>query len=439
MATGPGNSPAPGTASAHLESAHEVSVFGEAIDYFNEAAANLDLNPNIKRILIHPSRQVIISIPFSRDNGTLEVYTGYRVQYSFARGPAKGGVRYHPDVTLDEVTALAFWMTWKCAVVDLPFGGGKGGVTCDPRVLSTNELERLTRRYAAEIMEIIGPDKDVPAPDVGTNAQTMAWIMDTVSMHNRAHTPGVVTGKPLCVGGSRGRVEATGRGVMICIKAALEKMGRTLAGQRVVVQGFGNVGSVSAKLLKEQGAIIVGISDQFGAVHNKEGIDIDAALAHVASPKNERHSLEGLHHTKQISNEELLELPCDILVPAAIENQLTTENASRIKAQLIAEGANGPTTPGADSMFSQAGITVIPDILANAGGVTVSYFEWAQDRMGYYWRESEVNQRLEETLRENFNEVWDIAQTRKVSLRTAAYMLAIRRVVESLMTRGIYA
>jgi glutamate dehydrogenase (NAD(P)+) len=437
MTTAAGTSP--GTGSANPHKVPEASVFGEAIEYFNEAAANLDLNPNMKRILTHPSRQVIISIPFQRDNGEFNVYTGYRVQYSFARGPAKGGVRYHPDVTLDEVTALAFWMTWKCAVVDLPFGGGKGGVTCDPRILSQGELERLTRRYAAEIIEVIGPDKDVPAPDVGTTPQTMAWIMDTVSMHNRGYTPGVVTGKPLNVGGSRGRVEATGRGVMHAIESALAKMGKSLAGQRVVVQGFGNVGSISAKLLHEHGAVIVGISDQYVGLHNKSGIDIESALAHVNSPDNARRSLEGFPHCENVSNSELLELPCDILVPAAIENQLTADNARKIKAHLIAEGANGPTTPAADGLFSQAGVTVIPDILANAGGVTVSYFEWAQDRMGYYWREREVNERLAEVLRENFDAVWDIAQNRKVTLRTAAYMLAIRRVVDSLMTRGIYA
>jgi glutamate dehydrogenase (NAD(P)+) len=433
-----GNSPV-GTASANPHKTSIVSVFGEAIEYFNEAAANLDLDPAMKLILTHPSRQVIISIPFQRDNGNFEVYTGYRVQYSFARGPAKGGVRYHPDVTLDEVTALAFWMTWKCAVVDLPFGGGKGGVTCDPRILSKNELERLTRRYAAEIMEVIGPDKDVPAPDVGTSPQTMAWIMDTVSMHNRGYTPGVVTGKPLNVGGSRGRVEATGRGVTITIAAALERMGKTLEGQRVVVQGFGNVGSISAKLLRERGAIIVGISDQYVGLHDKSGIDVEAALAYVNSPKNERRSLEGFPSGAIISNTSLLELECDILVPAAIENQLTADNARKIKAHLIAEGANGPTTPAADGLFSQAGVTVIPDILANAGGVTVSYFEWAQDRMGYYWKEREVNERLEDVLRENFDAVWDLAQNHKVTLRTAAYMLAIRRVVDALTTRGIYA
>jgi glutamate dehydrogenase (NAD(P)+) len=419
--------------------AHEPGVFGEAIAYFNEAADRLELDKTVRRILTHPSRQVIISIPFQRDNGEFEVFTGYRVQYNFARGPAKGGVRYHPGVTLDEVTALAFWMTWKCAVVDLPFGGGKGGITCDPSKLSNGELERLTRRYAAEIIEIIGPDKDVPAPDVGTNAQTMAWIMDTVSMHLRAHTPAVVTGKPLCVGGSRGRVEATGRGVMICIEAALEKMGKQLKGQRVVVQGFGNVGSITAKLLHEHGAIIVGISDQFGGIHNPKGIDPIAAIEYIAEPKNAKHSLEGFPGGNRVGNTELLELDCDILVPAAIENQITEKNARRIKAFLIAEGANGPTTPEAHAILSDAGITIIPDILANAGGVTVSYFEWVQDRMGYYWRESEVNERLKDLLRENFDEVWAMAERYKAPLRQAAYMLAIRRVVDCYMARGIYA
>jgi len=330
-------------------------------------------------------------------------------------------------------------MTWKCAVVDLPFGGGKGGVTCDPQKLSMGELERLTRRYAAEIIEIIGPDKDVPAPDVGTTPQTMAWIMDTVSMHLRNHTPGVVTGKPLNIGGSRGRVEATGRGVMIAIEAALEKMGKQLAGQRIVVQGFGNVGSISARLLYEQGAKIVGLSDQYGAVANKDGIDVMAALRHIADPKNKRRALEGLAGSEAAGNRELLELPCDILVPAAIENQITEANVREIKAQLIAEGANGPTSPQADQLLADGGVTVIPDILANAGGVTVSYFEWAQDRAGYYWKEAEVNEKLRDVLRENFDAVWNTAQEHKVPLRTAAYMVAIKRVVEAYTTRGIYA
>ena len=414
----------------------DSSVFGEAIQYFDEAAARLNLSSSIYRILTHPSRQVIISIPFARDNGEFEVYTGYRVQYSSARGPAKGGIRYHPNVTLDEVTALAFWMTWKCAVVDLPFGGGKGGVTCDPNVLSRGELERLTRRYAADLIEIIGADKDVPAPDVNTNPQTMAWVMDTVSMHLRAHTPGVVTGKPLNVGGSRGRVEATGRGVMIVIEAALEKMGKSIKGNTVVVQGFGNVGSISAKLLRDAGATVVGISDVSGGYYNKKGIDIDAALAHVANSAN--RSLHGFG-ADRVSNADLLELPCDILVPAALENQLTAQNARNVKAHLIAEGANGPTTPEADRLLTEGGVTIIPDILANAGGVTVSYFEWVQNRMGYYWREAEVNERLRELLRENFDVVWQTAKDYETSLRGSAYTVAIKRVVDAYSTRGIYA
>ncbi len=414
----------------------DSSVFGEAIQYFDESAARLNLTSSMYRILTHPSRQVIISIPFARDNGEFDVYTGYRVQYSSARGPAKGGIRYHPNVTLDEVTALAFWMTWKCAVVDLPFGGGKGGVTCDPNVLSPGELERLTRRYAADLIEIIGPDKDVPAPDVNTNPQTMAWVMDTVSMHLRAHTPGVVTGKPLNVGGSRGRVEATGRGVMIAIEAALEKMGKKLQGNTVVVQGFGNVGSISAKLLRDAGAVIVGISDVSGGYYDKKGIDVDAALAHVA--KNQHRSLRGFA-ADTVSNADLLELPCDILVPAALENQLTEKNARKIKAHLIAEGANGPTTPEADRLLTEGGVTIIPDILANAGGVTVSYFEWVQNRMGYYWREAEVNERLRELLRENFDVVWQTAKEFDTSLRGSAYTVAIKRVVDAYTTRGIYA
>ena len=429
----------PGMASSKIREGQEAGIFGEAITYFNQAAASLDLDPNIKRILMHPSRQVIISIPFMRDSGEFEVYTGYRVQYNFARGPAKGGIRYHPDVTLDEVTALAFWMTWKCAVVDLPFGGGKGGVTCDPTKLSEKELERLTRRYAAEIIEIIGPEKDVPAPDVGTDAQTMAWVMDTVSMHLRSYTPGVVTGKPLCIGGSRGRLEATGRGVMFVIESALEKLGKKLAGQEIVVQGFGNVGSVSAKLLSDSGALITGLSDKYTGIYNPRGIDVEAALRHISAPTNKRHSLEGFKGGEAISNAELLELQCDILVPAALENQITEDNAPRIKAHVLAEGANGPTTPQADRMLTDGGVVIVPDIITNAGGVTVSYFEWAQDRAGYYWKEDEVNARLREVLRENFDVVWDMGQQHKVSLRTAAYMVAIKRVVDCYLARGIYA
>jgi len=413
----------------------EVSVFGDGIAYFNEAAALLNLDPGMRAILTHPSRQIIFSIPFQRDTGEFEVFTGYRVQYNFARGPAKGGIRYHPGVTLDEVTALAFWMTWKCAVVDLPFGGGKGGVTCDPTTLSMNELERITRRYAAELVEVVGPDKDVPAPDVGTTPQTMAWFMDTYSMHIRQNVAGVVTGKPLEIGGSRGRVEATGRGVTICALDQMAQMDIDPTKARIAVQGFGNVGMYAAKLFAERGCIVVGISDVTGAYYNPNGIDVDNAEAYA----KEHTNLEGFRGGDKITNSELLEVPCEVLVPAALEKQLTGENAGRIKARLIVEGANGPTTPEADHIFQENGVIVIPDIMANAGGVTVSYFEWVQDRIGYFWKEKEVNEKLEEALLDNFHAIRKIAQTRNVSLRTAAYMIAIDRVVVSLKLRGVYA
>jgi glutamate dehydrogenase (NAD(P)+) len=418
-----------------LTAVREVSVFGDAIAYFNEAAAHLDLDSRMRRLLTKPSRQIIFSIPFQRDNGELEVFTGYRVQYNFARGPAKGGIRYHPGVTLDEVTALAFWMTWKCAVVDLPFGGGKGGVTCDPGTLSLGELERITRRYAAELVEVVGPDKDVPAPDVGTTPQIMAWFMDTYSMHRREHCPGVVTGKPLEIGGSRGRVEATGRGVSLVSLAQMEQMGIPARGARIAIQGFGNVGSIAAKLFAEAGCTVVAISDVTGGYHNAGGIDVPGAIAYA----QEHHSLDGYRGGDRITNDAVLELPCDVLVPAALEKQLTVRNAASVQAKLIVEGANGPTTPEADEIFNQRGIVVIPDIVANAGGVTVSYFEWAQDRSGYFWKESEVNERLADVLNENFARVSEIAQMRGVTLRTAAYMLAINRVVQSMKVRGVYA
>ncbi|MFY9781766.1 MAG: Glu/Leu/Phe/Val dehydrogenase [Candidatus Baltobacteraceae bacterium] len=418
-----------------ITTVREVSVFGDAIAYFNEAASLLDLDPGMRRLLTKPSRQIIFAIPFQRDNGELEVFTGYRVQYNFARGPAKGGIRFHPGVTLDEVTALAFWMTWKCAVVDLPFGGGKGGVTCDPAVLSPGELERVTRRYAAELVEVVGPNKDVPAPDVGTTPQIMAWFMDTYSMHMREHVPGVVTGKPLAIGGSRGRVEATGRGVSLVALDEMRHMGLKPAHARVVVQGFGNVGSIAARMFDDAGCSVVAISDVTGGYHNDSGIDVAGATAYA----QEHHSLDGYRGGEHLSNDELLELPCDVLVPAALEKQFTIANAGRIRAKLIVEGANGPTTPEADRIFVQRGISVVPDIMANAGGVTVSYFEWAQDRAGYFWKESEVNQRLADVLLENFGKVRALAQQRNVPLRTAAYMLAIDRVVQSLNVRGVYA
>jgi glutamate dehydrogenase (NAD(P)+) len=413
----------------------EVSVFGDAIAYFNEAAALLNLDPGMRAILTHPSRQIIFSIPFQRDDGRIEVFTGYRVQYNFARGPAKGGIRFHPAVTLDEVTALAFWMTWKCAVVDLPFGGAKGGVTVDPATLSRAELERVTRRYAAELVEVIGPDKDVPAPDVNTTPQHMAWIMDTYSMHMRTNVPGVVTGKPLEIGGSRGRLEATGRGVSIVALDEMARIGIAHKGAKVVVQGFGNVGSVAARMLAEAGCSVIGISDVTGAYVNEKGVDVANAVAYA----QEHGSLEGFRGGERISNHALLEVPCDVLVPAALEKVLTVDNAARVRARLIVEGANGPTTPEADHIFAHHGITVIPDIVANAGGVTVSYFEWVQDRQGYFWREREVNERLRDQLVEIFAVVRELAHRRNLSYRTAAYMVAIDRVVKTLQLRGIYA
>jgi glutamate dehydrogenase (NAD(P)+) len=411
----------------------DLSVFGEAIAYFNEAASLLDLAPGMRAILTHPSRQMIFSLPFQRDNGALEVYTGYRVQYNFARGPAKGGIRYHPGVTLDEVTALAFWMTWKCSVVDLPFGGGKGGVTCDPSKLSMGELERITRRYAAELVEVIGPDKDVPAPDVGTTPQIMAWFMDTYSMHVRQNVPGVVTGKPIEIGGSRGRVEATGRGVSIVALAELERLKISPKNARVVVQGFGNVGSFAARFLSEAGCKVVGISDVTGGYINDKGIDVKGAIAYA----QEHHSLDGYRGGDRISD--VLEVDCDVLVPAALENVFTIKNARSVKAKLIVEGANGPTTPEADLIFRERGIVVIPDIVANAGGVIVSYFEWVQDRQGFFWKEADVNERLREHLLLNFDAVRDLAAARGVPYRTAAYMLAIQRVTTTLEMRGVYA
>ena len=339
------------------------------------------------------------------------------------------------EVTLDEVTALAFWMTWKCAVVDLPFGGGKGGVTCDPGTLSKGELERITRRYAAELVEVVGPDKDVPAPDVGTTPQIMAWFMDTYSMHVRQHVPGVVTGKPLEIGGSRGRVEATGRGVSLVALAQMRRMGIDPKGARVVIQGFGNVGSVAAAMFADAGCKVIAISDVTGAYANESGLDIANAVAYA----QEHHSLDGFRGGDKITNEALLELDCDVLVPAALEKQLNGSNAAHVNAKLIVEGANGPTTPEADRIFNERGIVTIPDIVANAGGVTVSYFEWAQDRAGYFWKESEVNERLADVMLDNFGKVSDLAHLRNVPLRTAAYMLAIDRVVQSMNTRGVYA
>jgi glutamate dehydrogenase (NAD(P)+) len=402
---------------------------------FDEAAARLGLNPGLKEMLKRPRRATIQSLPVVMDDGTIRVFTGYRVQHSIARGPAKGGIRFHQDVTLDEVAALASWMTWKCAVADIPFGGGKGGIVVDPRTLSLRELERLTRRYAADLSDVFGPDSDVPAPDVNTGAREMAWIMDTFSMHSRRTEYAVVTGKPLEVGGSAGRREATGRGVMICIEQLCKHISLPLKGARVAVQGFGNVGGVAADLLaRECGAKIVAASDVSGAIHNPNGLDVAALLAHVA----EHNGVAGFPGGQPLATS-ILEYDCEILVPAALENQVTGENAARIRAKVVAEGANGPTTPDADKILDGRGIWVIPDILCNSGGVTVSYFEWVQNRMGFYWMEDEVNGRLREKMEHAFSDVLATVVREKCSLRIAAYMVAIQRVLKVHELRGMYA
>ena len=413
----------------------ELDPLENARIQFEEAAARLKLDPAFIQIIKEPRRATIVKLPVQMDDGSFRVFTGYRVQHSIIRGPAKGGIRYHPDVTLEEVMALAAWMTWKCAVVGIPFGGGKGGVVCDPSKMSRGELERLTRRYVADLIDVIGPDSDVPAPDVNTNDQTMAWIMDTYSMHARHTVTSVVTGKPLELGGSAGRREATGRGVLFCVREAARRIGLDLKGARVVVQGFGNVGSVAADLLVKDGAIVVAASDVGGGIQNPEGLDIPGLIRHVKETK----SVVGFHGSTPVDGKKLLELPCDILIPAALENQITHVNAGRIQARIIAEGANGPTTPQADKILNKAGVLVIPDILANSGGVTVSYFEWVQDRMGFFWREAEVNDRLEHIMVNAFQDVARMADQHQVSFRVAAFMLAIKRVVDVIQLRGVYA
>jgi len=401
---------------------------------FDVAAEILGLESGVYQYLKTPVKQVIVSIPIQMDDGRIRVFEGYRVIHNNVLGPSKGGVRYAPDITLDEVKALAAWMTWKCAVVNIPFGGAKGGVKCDPSKLTKVELEKITRRYTANLLEIFGPDQDVPAPDMNTNEQIMAWIMDTYSMHVKRTETAVVTGKPLIIGGSLGRREATGRGVMIVTLAAMEKLGLKPKGARVAVQGFGNVGSVSAKLLGDAGCTIVGISDISGGYYRSDGIDINAAIDWVSH----HGTLEGFSGGDPISQDELLTLDVDVLVPAAKEDQITAKNAPRIKAKIIAEGANGPTSAEADPILQEKGIVVIPDILANAGGVTVSYFEWVQNRQGYFWPLDQVNSRLERVMVEAFQNVWESAERYNVSLRIGAYVLAIDKVQQALKIRGIY-
>ncbi len=412
----------------------ELNPLANAERQFDEAAELLKLDPGIREVIKRPRRATIAALPVHMDDGRIEVFTGYRVQHSIARGPAKGGIRYHPDVTLEEVSALAAWMTWKCAVVNIPYGGGKGGIQCDPSKLSKGELERLTRRYAADLSDLFGPERDIPAPDVNTNEQIMAWFVDTYSMNEKRTEYAVVTGKPLEVGGSLGRREATGRGVMLCVREMCAHLKMPLKGARVAVQGFGNVGSVGAELLAEQGAVIVAVSDVTGAVHDPKGLDLKKLLAWV----KEHRGVKGFPGAQPLTSS-IIEYDCDILVPAALENQITGENADRVKARIVAEGANGPTTPDADKILKGKGVWVIPDILCNSGGVTVSYFEWVQNRMGFYWPEAEVNARLEQYMVSAFHDVLDVSTKHTVTLRVAAFMVAIQRVVKVLQLRGLYA
>jgi glutamate dehydrogenase (NAD(P)+) len=412
------------------------TLFDAMLVEFEEAAKLLSLERGIWRILTHPKRQIIVSCPVQMDSGEIVVYTGYRVQYNITLGPAKGGIRYHPNVSLDEVTTLAAWMTWKCAVAHIPFGGGKGGIIVDPNLLSKRELEALTRRYIAEIVDAIGPEKDVPAPDVNTDAQIMAWVMDTYSMHVGHTATAVVTGKPIEMGGSLGRREATGRGVMIAARESAKHVGLNIKGAKVAVQGFGNVGSISAELLaSEVGASIVAVTDWKGGVFNAKGLDVPALLDYV----KQRKTVEGFPGGEPLANADLFPLEVDILIPAALENQITIDNAPQIKAKIIIEGANGPTTPDAHKYLHEHGAFVVPDILANSSGVTTSYFEWVQDRYGYFWTEKEVNERLEAKMCEAFSAVLQTSLKYKVDMRTAAYIVAINRVATVTRMRGMYA
>ena len=402
---------------------------------FDFAARKLNLDEGLWKLLRTPAREIIVHFPVAMDDGRIEMFTGFRVQHNIARGPAKGGIRYSPDVTLDEVRALASWMTWKCAVVNIPFGGAKGGVICDPKAMSHGELERMTRRYTSEIIDFIGPEKDVPAPDMNTNEQTMAWIMDTYSMHMGRTVTSVVTGKPLNIGGSRGRIEATGRGVKVVCDQSLRYLNQSVEGCRVVIQGFGNVGSNTARLLMEHGYKVIGIAEKEGGLLNPAGIDIHQLLEY----KSRNSTTLGFRGAEAIPSDELITAECEILIPAATENVITSRNADRIKARIVVEGANGPTTAVADEILAEKRIFVVPDILANAGGVTASYFEWVQDRQGYFWKEAIVNEQLETILRDSFEDVVRYAEAHNVNNRIAAYMLSIDRVAFTIKQRGIYA
>jgi glutamate dehydrogenase (NAD(P)+) len=401
---------------------------------FDLAADRLNLDPGLRRVLREPRRELTVHFPVHMDDGTVQVFTGYRVQHNLGRGPAKGGLRYHQDVSLDEVKALAMWMTWKCAVVGIPYGGGKGGVIVDPKKLSQKELEGLTRRFTTEISVLIGPERDIPAPDVNTNAQTMAWIMDTYSMHVGYTVPGVVTGKPIALGGSEGRNEATARGAVYCIVQAAAHLGMDLTRSTVSVQGFGNAGSIAARLIRDEGSTVVAVSDSTGGIHNPAGLDVDRVIAW----KKEHGTVQGFPGSSDVTNAEVLEVECDILIPAALENQITTRNAANIKAKVLAEAANGPTTPEADVILYDRGVFLIPDILCNAGGVTVSYFEWVQDLNRDQWSEVTVNAKLKEIMDRSFGETLRMAQREEVNMRTAAYLLAVQRVADVTKMRGLY-
>ena len=410
------------------------TVFAMATQQFNTAADKLGLDDGLRDVLGSCKREFTVNFPVKMDSGDIQVFTGHRVHHNVTRGPAKGGIRYHPNVTLDEVKALAMWMTWKCAVTNIPFGGGKGGVTCNPKSMSQGELERLTRRYATEISPLIGTVSDIPAPDVNTNGQTMAWIMDTISMHRGYTEPGIVTGKPISIGGTLGRTEATGRGVMLTTQKAAKHLGLSFEGARVVVQGYGNVGYWGACLLRQLGCKVIAASDTGGAIYAEQGLDTEELLAH----KDDSGSVTGFPGSDSITDAELLELPCEILVPAALEQQITGENAPRINTKIIVEGANGPTTPEADAIFYDRNIMVVPDILANAGGVVVSYFEWVQDIQRLFWGKDDVNERLESVMTRSFDQVLAASQEHKTDLRTAALLVAVERVADAVKIRGIY-
>jgi glutamate dehydrogenase (NAD(P)+) len=416
------------------ERAATINAWQVAQRQFDLAADRLNLDPGLRKVLREPRRELTVHFPVKMDDGSVQVFTGYRVQHNLGRGPAKGGIRYHQDVSLDEVKALAMWMTWKCAVVGIPYGGGKGGVIVDPKRLSSKELEGLTRRFATEIEVLIGPERDIPAPDVNTNAQVMAWIMDTYSMHQGYTVPGVVTGKPISLGGSEGRNEATARGAVFCIVEAADHLGLDLRGARVAVQGFGNAGSIAARLMAAEGATVIAVSDSSAGIHNPNGLDIDR----VVSWKQEHESVRGFPGSTPISNADLLELECDVLIPAALEGQITHDNAERVKARIVAEAANGPTTPDADQILFRNGVFLIPDILCNAGGVTVSYFEWVQDLNRDHWSEAIVNEKLREIMVRAFGETLQIAERESCDNRTAAYLLAVKRVADATAMRGLY-